>query len=120
MVTFTLCLLFTIIIIIIIIIFFFFLLVAVAELEAPEVEDALERKVAAVDVVAQEEVARVLGVAAHGEQLDQVEKLPVNVTHNRHCTQKKERRTKKKKKKGGKKEGRKEGSRSKYMVMIWP
>mmetsp|Transcript_29348 Transcript_29348/g.76929 ORF Transcript_29348/g.76929 Transcript_29348/m.76929 type:complete len:312 (-) Transcript_29348:207-1142(-) len=49
------------------------------ELECPEVEDAFEREVATVHVIAEEEIPCVLWIAAVLEQLDKVEELAVDV-----------------------------------------
>jgi len=48
-----------------------------------QIEHTFQREVAAVYVVAQEEVSCRARVAAHLEQLDQVEELPVYIAHNR-------------------------------------
>jgi len=57
--------------------------VGVVDLERPEVENAFDAEVAAVDVVAQEEIPRLGRVAADLEQLHQVVVLAVHVTA--HC-----------------------------------
>ena len=49
----------------------------VRNFQCPKVQDALCREVAPVHVVAEEQEARVFGVAGHFEQLHQVKVLPV-------------------------------------------
>lgn len=51
----------------------------VEQLHGPQVEHALDAKVASVDVVAQEEVARVRRRSAHFEQLHEIVELAVHV-----------------------------------------
>lgn len=51
----------------------------IVDLERPQVQDALDAEVAAVDVVAEEEVAGLGGVAADLKQLHQVVVLAVDV-----------------------------------------
>ena len=53
------------------------------ELEGVEEEDDLAGERPAVDVVAQEQILRFRGVAAHLQQLHEVVELPVDVAH--HC-----------------------------------
>lgn len=54
--------------------------VRIEQLHGPQVEHAFDAEVAAVDVVAQEQVARVGWRAAHFEQLHEVVELTVHVT----------------------------------------
>ncbi|TKW51225.1 hypothetical protein CTA1_2028 [Colletotrichum tanaceti] len=52
----------------------------VVDLQAPEIQDALDAEVASVDIVAEEKVSRLGGVAPNFEELHQIVVLAVDVT----------------------------------------
>lgn len=56
----------------------------VPDLEGPEIEDALDRKVPTIDIVAEKQIAGVSGIATDLKQLHQVVILAVDISTDRH------------------------------------